>query len=277
MAEGSSVWSYKNKRVVIVGCYSGMGEACARELVDLGAEVHGFDVRESPVNLASFTKVDLGNPLSIDAAAASLPGQIDSLFNCAGLPQTFGPAAVMKVNFIGMRHWTERWLPKIRPGGAVATIASTAAYRYMDDQGPALELVATPDFAAAVDWVEAHPDIVGDGYGFSKKAIILYTLRRSTETVKQGVRMNVTLPSPTETPMWKEHFAKFVTPARFEAFAGPMGRFSTSAEQAYPLIFLNSDAASMVNGLAMPVDGGFVGGVFSGAYDPMKIMAAAGA
>jgi NAD(P)-dependent dehydrogenase (short-subunit alcohol dehydrogenase family) len=270
-----SVWSYKGKRAVIVGCYSGMGEAAARELVELGAEVHGFDVRESPVKMASFTKVDLADPASIKQAVGSLSGDIDALFNCAGLPQTFPAAEVMKVNFVGMREWTELWLPRIRKGGAVVTIASTAAYRYMDDMGPALELVATPDFASAAKWVEAHPTPVGDGYGFSKQAIILYTLRRAVETVKQGVRMNVTLPSPTDTPMWKEHFAQFVTPEVFKAFSGPMGRFSTSAEQAYPLLFLNSDAAAMVNGHAMPVDGGFVGGVTSGAFDPMKIMAAA--
>jgi len=272
-----SKWSYEGKRAVIVGCFSGMGEAAARELVSLGAELHGFDIRESPVKMASFTKVDLSDPASIDAAMASLPGDIDCLFNCSGLPQTFGAMAVMKVNFIGLRHWTEAWLPRIRKGGAVASIASTAAYRFTENMGPALDLVAEPDFESGVKWVEANPEPVGDGYGFSKQALVLYTLRRAVETVANGVRMNVTLPSPTDTPMWQEHFAKFVSPGVFKAFSGPIGRFSTPAEQADPLIFLNSDAAAMVNGHAMPVDGGFVGGVLSGAFDPIAIMAGASA
>ena len=32
---------YKNKRVVVSGCFSGMGEATTKMLLDLGAEVHG--------------------------------------------------------------------------------------------------------------------------------------------------------------------------------------------------------------------------------------------
>ena len=50
----TEIWSYAGKRVVIAGCSSGMGEATARELVRLGAEVHGVDIKRSPVDLASF-------------------------------------------------------------------------------------------------------------------------------------------------------------------------------------------------------------------------------
>ena len=77
------LWSYEGKRVVIAGCFSGMGEAAAQELVRLGAEVHGVDVRESKVPMASFRTVDLKDRASIDAAVAGIGGEIDSLFNCA--------------------------------------------------------------------------------------------------------------------------------------------------------------------------------------------------
>ena len=42
---------------------------------------------------------------------------------------------------------------------------------------------------------------------------------------------------------------------------------STPAEQAYPLIFLGSDAAGYINGHALNVDGGFVGAVATGQID----------
>src|ERR1043166_9648945 len=152
------LWSYEGKRVVIAGCFSGMGEAAAQELVRLGAEVHGVDVRESKVPMASFHQVDLKDTASIDAAVKAIGGEIDALFNCAGLPQTFPADDVMKVNFIGMRHWTEAWLTRMRKGGAVATISSNAAYQYLQRVPTILELVDTPNFAAAVNWVEAHPE-----------------------------------------------------------------------------------------------------------------------
>src|SRR5882762_5273684 len=48
---------YTNKRVVVSGCFSGIGEATARLLVQLGAEVHGLDYKQSKLDLASFRQV----------------------------------------------------------------------------------------------------------------------------------------------------------------------------------------------------------------------------
>ena len=63
---------YTNKRVVVSGCFSGMGEATARLLLEQGAEVHGIDYKPSTLDLASFTQADLRDPRAIDAAAAGI-------------------------------------------------------------------------------------------------------------------------------------------------------------------------------------------------------------
>jgi NAD(P)-dependent dehydrogenase (short-subunit alcohol dehydrogenase family) len=252
-----------------------MGEATARELLRLGAEVHGVDVRESAAPMASFHHVDLKDRATVDAAIKAIGGEIDGLFNCAGLPQTFPAFDVMKVNFIGMRHWTESWIPKMRRGSGVVTIASNAAYRYLNRLPVTLDFVSTPDFDTAVTWIEQHVDVIGDGYGFSKEAIVVYTLKRAAELAKQGIRLNVTLPGPTATPMMTDHFVKVAPKAIFDAFSEPTGRLSTSEEQAYPLVFLNSDAAGFISGHALPVDGGFVGGVTTGVIDMQKLLARA--
>ena len=84
--------TYQGKRVVVSGCYSGMGEATAKLLLQLGAEVHGLDYKQSSLRLASFTQTDLRDPASIDAAAARIGGKVDALFNCAGLAQTSHPS-----------------------------------------------------------------------------------------------------------------------------------------------------------------------------------------
>jgi NAD(P)-dependent dehydrogenase (short-subunit alcohol dehydrogenase family) len=116
--------SYKNKRVIVSGCFSGMGEATAKRLLALGAEVHGVDYKESKLGLASFTLADLRDPASIEAAVRKIGGRVDGLFNCAGLPQTFPPLDVMKVNFAGTRHLTEQVLPLMAPGSAIVSISS---------------------------------------------------------------------------------------------------------------------------------------------------------
>jgi NAD(P)-dependent dehydrogenase (short-subunit alcohol dehydrogenase family) len=44
---------YKGKRVIVSGCFSGRGEATARQLLQLGAEVHGLDYKPTPAEQAA--------------------------------------------------------------------------------------------------------------------------------------------------------------------------------------------------------------------------------
>lgn len=87
--------------------------------------MHGIDYKESRLDLASFNQVDLRDPAAIDAAIARIGGKVDALFNCAGLPQTAPALDVMRVNYAGTRRVTERVLPLMSAGGAVASISST--------------------------------------------------------------------------------------------------------------------------------------------------------
>ncbi len=267
---------YNNKRVVVSGCFSGMGEATARLLLDLGAEVHGLDFKESKLPLASFTRVDLRDPAAIDAAAsqvgAKTRGKVDALFNCAGVAQTFPPLDVMKVNYAGSRRLTERVLPLIGQGGAIATIASTAGLGWSRRMAVVMELVRIDSFEGAVKWCEANLETVREGYTFSKEAIIVWTLMTSVSLIKRGIRINCTLPGPTQTPMMKD-FESATASSVIEAATQPINRRSTPEEQAAPLVFLNSDAASYINGLALPVDGGFMAGIATGQVDMRALTA----
>jgi NAD(P)-dependent dehydrogenase (short-subunit alcohol dehydrogenase family) len=268
----SDILGYKGKRVIVSGCFSGMGEATAKLLLELGVEVHGLDFRDSSLPLASFTNVDLRDPASIEAAVAGIGGKVDALFNCAGLPQSFPPLDVMKVNFIGLRHLTEQVLPLMGPGGAIASIASTGGLGWSRRIPTNMEFVTTKGYDAAVAWCEAHlDDVVKEGYSFSKENVIVWTQYMGAHLIKKGIRINCTLPSPTQTPMM----------ATFEAASGkdvvaaaaePMGRYSTPAEQAGGIVLLNSDLAGIVNGVVFPVDGGFMGGVATGQVDLSVMM-----
>jgi NAD(P)-dependent dehydrogenase (short-subunit alcohol dehydrogenase family) len=265
---------YKNKRVVVTGCFSGMGEATAKLLSKLGADVHGLDYKDSTLPLSSFTRVDLRDPSSIAAAAKKIGGRVDALFNCAGLPQTFPPVEVMKVNYAGTRFLTECMLPLMQSGGAIANVASTAGFGWSRKIPVIMELLKNDTYEGAVKWCEANLETVGEGYSFSKEAMIVWTMMTAAHLIKRGIRLNCTLPGPTQTPMMPEFESKSGA-AVIAAATQPINRRSTPEEQAGPLVFLNSDAASYVNGVAFPVDGGFIGGVATGQVDLSVMMAAA--
>jgi NAD(P)-dependent dehydrogenase (short-subunit alcohol dehydrogenase family) len=269
----SDLVSYKNKRVVVSGCFSGMGEATARLLLSLGAEVHGLDYKESALPLASFHSMDLRDPAAVDAAVDRIEGKVDALFNCAGVPSTFAPIDIFKVNYLGTRRLTERLLPRIKDGGAIACIASTAAFAWARKIPAAMELVSKATYEEALALCEERVKAGVDAYTNSKEAVIVWVLLNSASLIKRGIRMNCILPGPTATPFMEQQST--ITPdAAIDAFTLPINRRSRPEEQAAPLVFLNSDAASYVNGVALPVDGGFMGGVATGEIDLAKLFSA---
>jgi NAD(P)-dependent dehydrogenase (short-subunit alcohol dehydrogenase family) len=272
----ADILGYRGKRVVVSGCFSGMGEATAKLLLELGAEVHGFDYKDSALPLASFTNVDLRDSASIEAAVAKLDGKIDALFNCAGLPGGggFAPIDTMKVNFIGTRHLTDCILPLMGEGSAIVSIASTGGLGWSRRIPVHMDLLRTRGFQAALDWAEAHSDQVAEGYAFSKEAVIVWTQYMGAQLIKKGIRINCSLPSPTQTPMMATFHATSGKEV-VDAAAEPLGRYTTAVEQAGPIVLLCSDAMAVVNGIVLPVDGGFMGGLTTGQVDISKMMAKA--
>ncbi len=262
---------YKNKRVIVSGCFSGMGEATARILVEQGAEVHGLDFKETSLDLASFNLVDLRDPSTIDAAVEKIGGKVDALFNCAGLPQTAPALDVMRVNFAGTRHVTEKVLPLMGEGSAIASISSNGGLGWSRRVPVIMDLISQQGYDAAVKWCEAHMDDVKEGYAFSKEVIIVWTMLTACHLIKKGIRMNCTMPGPTLTPMMS-HFKEASGEAVVDAATQPSGRYCSPEEQATALVYLNSAAASFVNGVAFPVDGGFMGGVATGQVDLSVMM-----
>jgi NAD(P)-dependent dehydrogenase (short-subunit alcohol dehydrogenase family) len=266
------VLRYAGKRVIVTGAASGMGAATAQVLVDLGAEVHTIDIKQPEVTgLASFSRCDLREPAQIDDTIAKIGKVVNGLFNCAGLPNTFADLDVMLVNFCGLRQLTEAVIPLMIEGSAIASIASTAGIGWMQNVELLFGLLATPDFAGARSWCEAHPKELRNAYGLSKEAINAYTAQRSFPLAQRGIRINCVNPGPTDTPMMPE-FEKAVGKRYMDDFPVPLGRHAVAEEQAWPMVFLNSPRSAFVTGVQLDADGGFKGGLFTGPIDPKVLM-----
>jgi NAD(P)-dependent dehydrogenase (short-subunit alcohol dehydrogenase family) len=121
--------------------------------------------------------------------------------------------------------------------------------------GPIRELLDRPDFDSACEWFDAHPEHAN--YVFCKQAMIAYCGRQALELQHLGIRINATAPGPTMTPLMAATAGWQGFEAGFRDLIHREG--STPDEQAWPLVFLTSPAASFVNGTCLIVDGGFVG------------------
>jgi NAD(P)-dependent dehydrogenase (short-subunit alcohol dehydrogenase family) len=259
MVESMTSVSYDGKRVIVGGGGGfGMGSAVTRAVVDLGAEVHVLDLREPPVPVASFASTDLGDLDAITAAVERIGGPVHALFNCQGISGTAPGATgavLLRVNFLGVRELTERVLPLIPRGGAVASVASIGGLNWHLRQTELDDFLATDDFDEGLQWAEQHDDLLEpafpQAYAFSKEALILWTMRIAVSAICDGVRVNCSSPGATATPMMPDFPSD-----RVALIEHPIGRKADPEEQAWPLVFLNSSAASYVNGVNLVVDGG---------------------
>ena len=95
--------NFTNKTIVITGACSGIGAEVVRLARAGGAKVIGIDRNPPGLTLDQFIQADLGDPASIDAAAAQLPPTIDALCNIAGVPGTANGDLVARVNYLGLR------------------------------------------------------------------------------------------------------------------------------------------------------------------------------
>jgi NAD(P)-dependent dehydrogenase (short-subunit alcohol dehydrogenase family) len=258
----NGMWGYEGRQVVVTGAASGMGLACTEILHGLGAEVVALDLVKPDAPVARFIATDMRDPRTIDAAVAAIDGPVHALFNVVGIPPIRSGTEVMTINFLGPRHLTEGIIPKMTDGGAIACVATILVG--LDQGMPRVrELLAIDDFDAAVAWCDAHPEVVVEGYMFSKHCISGYTLVRSTDLVHQGIRINCIGPTTTDTPFLRG-LAEVMPVEAADQFVTIMGRRSLAEEQAYPLVFLNSAMASYVNGAVIPTDGGFTAALTTG-------------
>jgi len=127
-------------------------------------------------------------------------------------------------------------------------------------------LVTTEGFAAGRKWLEEHPEEIASGYAPSKEVIIVWTVWRSLALAERGIRINCTLPGPTDTPMMPD-FEEQMGKEFMDKYPIPLGRRQTADEQAAPLLFLNSPAASAITGESILTDGGTMAALAVGTLD----------
>lgn len=251
------------RTALITGGASGLGAATARTFVREGARVMiaDIDVARSEAlvaelgNAASSIVCDHTDRAQAEAAVqATLNrfGSLDILHNNAGGPFA-GPIesaddavlnGVINVNLIGAFKMTQAALPALRdaaarrPNGAVIL------------------------FTSSLQGIKARPNYTV--YTASKHGIVGLVRGLALELAPAGIRVNALCPTVTETPMLRQFLPGMASDMdearrRFRATI-PLGRMPEPEDTANAALFLASDEARMITGVALPIDGGQMAG-----------------
>ncbi|MCX8281244.1 SDR family oxidoreductase [Phyllobacterium sp. 0TCS1.6C] len=240
------------KTAIITGAASGFGEAMARRFAEEGASVVVADrnllgaetVAGDLGGKALAVHADVTRKDDIDTmveAAMQRFGQIDILVNNAGFSHRNGSMLgvdeetfdlIGAVNMKSIYYSTQAVVPIMERQGSgnIINIASTAGLR------------PRPGLA----W-----------YSASKGWVINVTKSMGVELAPKGIRVNCLCPAVSETPMLGLFLGED-TPERRAQFKAsiPLGRFAMPQDVANAALYLASDEASYVTGVAMEVDGG---------------------
>jgi NAD(P)-dependent dehydrogenase (short-subunit alcohol dehydrogenase family) len=236
---------------LVTGAGSGIGRATALESARSGAAVAVLDIDEAAAaettelirkngGEALTVAVDIADEASVRAAierTVSAYGGLDFAVNNAGVASHNRQLdqltldefeRVVRINLAGTFLCMKYELPLLKGGGAIVNVASNGG------------LYAIPHAPA---YVAAKHGVVG----LTKVAAVDYA--------PDGIRVNAVCPGPTDTPGFGQVAAGTDMTER-QAAITPLGRLGTPEEVAAAAVWLCSDAASYITGIALSVDGG---------------------
>ena len=245
----------QGKVALVAGGGSGIGRATCEIFTERGGAVVVADVRHASAiataeniaragGRAEAVGCDVGRWDQVQAAvqiARRTFGRLDILVNTAGILRVSSLEEtpedewndVLQVNLTGAFLLTKAAMQVMREqgGGAIVHVASRMAIRIKENRG---------------------------AYAPSKAGILALTRMAALEGAPHGIRANCVCPGWIDTPMIRGSGSKERVDAQFAAWdkVCPLGRAGRPDEIARTILFLASDEASFITGVALPVDGG---------------------
>jgi len=248
------------RTAIITGGGSGIGRAIAELFARRGAAVEILDVDEAGATdtvraivaaggTAAWQRCDIADPAAVRAAfdaVCSRRGRLHILVNNAGIAHIGTVLTtdeedfdrVMRVNVKGAFNCTQAAVQRMvtAGGGVILNLASIAA------------ILGIADRCA---------------YSMSKGAVLTMTYSVAKDFLKQNIRCNAICPSRIHTPFVDGYLKKTYPGREAEMFQKlseyqPIGRMGQPEEVASLALFLCSDEAAFITGVAYPIDGGAV-------------------
>jgi NAD(P)-dependent dehydrogenase (short-subunit alcohol dehydrogenase family) len=246
------------KRALITGATKGIGADIARTFAAAGAALvlSGRDESELAAARSSLTDefgieietvtVDLAQPDGPDrlaGIAVAAFGGLDILVNNAGVSH---PAPVIATD-------PDLFDATIAVNLRAPALLASAVGKSMVEQGTGGSIITVASAAALAPLADHY------AYCASKAGLVMATKVLARELGAHGIRANSVCPTVVLTEMGQRVWGEEAKAAPMLARI-PLGRFAIPREVSDTVLWLASDAASMISGVDVPVDGGYTMG-----------------
>jgi 3-oxoacyl-[acyl-carrier protein] reductase len=240
----------EGKTAIVTGAGSGFGAGIARVFAREGANVMVADLNgDAAADIAAeiggiAQTVDVADGTSVAAmtrAAMDAWGRIDILINNAGI--THLPAPLEDVSEADFDR--------------VLAVNAKSVYLTAREIVPLMKAAGTGAILNVASTAGLSPRPMLNWYNASKGWMITATKTMAVELAPAGIRVNAICPVAGETPLLASFMGEDTPEIRARFLSTiPLGRFSQPQDMGEAAAFLCSDAASMITGVALEVDGG---------------------
>jgi NAD(P)-dependent dehydrogenase (short-subunit alcohol dehydrogenase family) len=244
------------KTAVVTGAGQGIGLACAEALAeagakvvitdrDLGAAERGYASLKAKGHEAAVVIMDVTDSARVSEVADQLAarhGKVDILVNNAGIARSETPAET-----VTDEHWLN--VIDVNLNGTFWCCRAFGKHMLAAKSGNIVNVGSMSGFIVNKPQEQCY-------YNASKAAVHHLTKSLAAEWGARGVRINAVAPTYLDTPL--NAFVKN-NPQMYNAWIGgtPMARLGEVDEVASVVLFLASDAASLMTGSVVLVDGGY--------------------
>jgi NAD(P)-dependent dehydrogenase (short-subunit alcohol dehydrogenase family) len=244
------------KTAVVTGGGQGIGLACVEALAEAGARVviadRDAEVAEAAraemkkkgydADVVDMDVTDSGRVNAVADQLASRFGTVDILVNNAGIARSETPSET-----VTDEHWLN--VIDVNLNGTFWCCRAFGKHMLQAKTGTIVNIGSMSGFIVNKPQEQSY-------YNASKAAVHHLTKSLAAEWGARGVRVNAVAPTYVETPL--NAFVKS-NPKMYDAWIGgtPMARMGQVEEIASVVLFLASDAASLMTGSIVLVDGGY--------------------